>query len=475
MTAIEDLRGFLDALDREGQLVRVGEPVDCEPDLAAAANAAARLGDKAPALYFTLVNGFTNARIVLNAHGSWPNHAIAMGMDRDTPVREQIQEFTRRWDDHPVAPVHRGDPPFLENVQEGPDVDLFRVLPLFRVNEGDGGFFLDKASVISRDPDHWDDTGRQNVGIYRLQVKGPNKLGLQPGTIHDIAHHLRIGEERGEDVPVAIAVGNDPVVSIVASAPIAYDQSEYEMAGALRGSPVTLAKGPLTGLDVPWGTEVLLEGVIEGRVREFEGPFGEFTGHYSGGRAMAVIRIDRISYRDDPVFEHLHLGRAWTEIDYLMGPATCVPLYQQLKEDFPEVVAVNAMYTHGLVAIVSVRPRQGGFARAVGLRAMTSRHGLGYCKVVIVVDEDVDPFDLPQVMWALSTKVNPDEDMVHLSNMSILPLDPSSSPVGVSGKVVIDATAPVAPDVRGRHAHPVRDHPDTDRWLRWLRERTKER
>ncbi|MDW3537866.1 UbiD family decarboxylase, partial [Escherichia coli] len=167
---------------------------------------------------------------------------------------------------------------------------------------------------------------------------------------------------------------------------------------------------PLTGFDVPWGSEVILEGVIESRKREIEGPFGEFTGHYSGGRNMTVVRIDKVSYRSKPIFESLYLGMPWTEIDYLMGPATCVPLYQQLKAEFPEVQAVNAMYTHGLLAIISTKKRYGGFARAVGLRAMTTPHGLGYVKMVIMVDEDVDPFNLPQVMWALSSKVNPAGD-----------------------------------------------------------------
>jgi UbiD family decarboxylase len=122
---------------------------------------------------------------------------------------------------------------------------------------------------------------------------------------------------------------------------------------------------------------------------------------------MTVVRIDKVSYRTKPIFESLYLGMPWTEIDYLMGPATCVPLYQQLKAEFPEVQAVNAMYTHGLLAIISTKKRYGGFARAVGLRAMTTPHGLGYVKMVIMVDEDVDPFNLPQVMWALSSKVNP--------------------------------------------------------------------
>lgn len=229
-----------------------------------------------------------------------------------------------------------------------------------------------------------------------------------------------------------------------------------------------IATAPLTGFDVPWGSEVILEGVIESRKREIEGPFGEFTGHYSGGRNMTVVRIDKVSYRTRPIFESLYLGMPWTEIDYLMGPATCVPLYQQLKAEFPEVQAVNAMYTHGLLAIISTKKRYGGFARAVGLRAMTTPHGLGYVKMVIMVDEDVDPFNLPQVMWALSSKVNPAGDLVQLPNMSVLELDPGSSPAGITDKLIIDATTPVAPDNRGHYSQPVVDLPETKAWAEKL-------
>lgn len=159
----------------------------------------------------------------------------------------------------------------------------------------------------------------------------------------------------------------------------------------------------------------------------------------------------------------------WTEIDYLMGPATCVPLYQQLKAEFPEVQAVNAMYnTHGLLVIISTKKRYGGFARAVGLRAMTTPHGLGYVKMVIMVDEDVDPFNLPQVMWALSSKVNPAGDLVQLPNMSVLELDPGSSPAGITDKLIIDATTPVAPDNRGHYSQPVVDLPETKAWAEKL-------
>ena len=177
-----------------------------------------------------------------------------------------------------------------------------------------------------------------------------------------------------------------------------------------------------------------------------------------------MVRVARISHRTNPIFEHLYLGMPWTEVDYLIGPSTCVPLLHQLRAEFPEVQAVNAMYTHGLLAIVSTKKRYGGFAKAVGMRAMTTPHGLGYCKIVIVVDEDVDPFNLPQVMWALSTKVNPDSDLMNLPNLSVVALDPASQPPGIASKLVIDATTPVGPDARGHYSQPVTDLAETSAW-----------
>ncbi|EEV4050636.1 RNA polymerase sigma factor RpoS [Escherichia coli] len=391
-----------------------------------------------------------------------------LGGDSEKALQKQIDEFIRRWDNFPIAPERRANPAWAQNTVDGDEINLFDILPLFRLNDGDGGFYLDKACVVSRDPLDPDNFGKQNVGIYRMEVKGKRKLGLQPVPMHDIALHLHKAEERGEDLPIAITLGNDPIITLMGATPLKYDQSEYEMAGALRESPYPIATAPLTGFDVPWGSEVILEGVIESRKREIEGPFGEFTGHYSGGRNMTVVRIDKVSYRTRPIFESLYLGMPWTEIDYLMGPATCVPLYQQLKAEFPEVQAVNAMYTHGLLAIISTKKRYGGFARAVGLRAMTTPHGLGYVKMVIMVDEDVDPFNLPQVMWALSSKVNPAGDLVQLPNMSVLELDPGSSPAGITDKLIIDATTPVAPDNRGHYSQPVVDLPETKAWAEKL-------
>ncbi|MEU5950742.1 non-oxidative hydroxyarylic acid decarboxylases subunit C [Streptomyces sp. NPDC047525] len=462
--AHDDLRSFLDTLEKEGQLLRLTEEVLPEPDLAAAANATGRIGENAPALYFDNVKGFTDARIAMNVHGSWANHALALGLPRNTPVKEQVETFAARWDAFPVAPERREDAPWRENTQEGTDVDLFSVLPLFRLNDGDGGFYLDKAAVVSRDPEDPRNFGKQNVGTYRIEVIGTNRLAFQPVPMHDIAQHLRKAEEAGEDLPVAITLGNDPVITIVAGMPMAYDQSEYEMAGALRGAPAPIATAPLTGFDVPWGSEVVIEGVIESRKRQIEGPFGEFTGHYSGGRRMPVIRVDRVSHRTNPVFESLYLGMPWTEVDYLVGPNTCVPLLKQLRAEYPEVQAVNAMYTHGLMVIISTAKRYGGFAKAVGMRAMTTPHGLGYVAQVILVDEDVDPFNLPQVMWAMSAKVNPADDVVVIPNLSVLELAPAAQPAGITSKMIIDATTPVAPDVRGNFSTPAKDLPETKEW-----------
>lgn len=467
--AYDDLRSFLDALEKEGQLLRIGEDVSPEPDLAAAANAAGRIGEGAPALWFDNVTGFTDARIAMNVHGSWRNHAMALGLPKETSTREQVEEFARRWDDFPVTPVRREDAPWRENSVSGADVNLFDVLPLFRLNDGDGGFYLDKAAVVSRDPDAPEDFDRQNLGIYRIEVIGQDRLALQPVPMHDIAQHLRKAEELGEDLPVAITLGNDPVVPIVAGMPMAYDRSEYEMAGALRGEPMPISTAPLTGFDVPWGSEVVIEGRIESRVRQIEGPFGEFTGHYSGGRRMPVVRIERISYRTAPIFESLYLGMPWTECDYLVGPNTCVPLLKQLRAEFPEVKAVNAMYTHGLLVIISTAKRYCGFAKAVGMRAMTTPHGLGYVSQVILVDEDVDPFDLPQVMWAQSAKVNPSDDVVVIPNLSVLELAPAAQPAGVISKMIIDATTPVKPDVRGNFGTPAQDLPEAAEWADRLR------
>ncbi len=205
MRAFQDLREFLQVLEAEKQLLRVDEEVSLEPDLGAAGCALTQLGVAGPALQFDNIKGYTNARVVMNVHGSWANHALLLGMDKDTSIREQFFEFARRYQKYP-GDVERVDVAPWQEVIVEKDINLFHLMPLFRINRGDGGFFLDKACVISRDPDDWDNDNVENVGVYRLQVKGRSRLSIQPIPQHDIAIHLTHAEERGEDLPVAITV-----------------------------------------------------------------------------------------------------------------------------------------------------------------------------------------------------------------------------------------------------------------------------
>ena len=440
-----DLREFLSLLEQENQLIRIKEPLMPEPDLSALGRAAPNM-ENGPAILVEKVKGYINS-VALNVHGSWQNHALMLGLPKDSTVKEQFFKLDKLWNDYPVKPVwaaQKNAP--VKEVKITKNINLFDVLPLFRVNKYDGGFYLSKALVITKEPGDRENFNKENVGIYRLQVKDKDLLGIQPLQFHDIAIHLRKAEEKDEPLPIAICIGNDPVLTFMGSTPIEYAKSEYEFAGALKGAPIELTKSETGDLDIPARSEVVLEGYIIPRKRRIEGPFGEFPGSYSGARLQPEVKIHTITHRRNPIFENLYLGMPWTEIDYLMALNTCLPLFRQLKNDFPEVVAVNAMYTHGIGVIVSTKSRFGGYGKAVAMRLLSTPHGMPYSKIVIIVDEFVDPFNLQQVMWALTTRVRPDKDVVLIPNAPGMPLDPSSEPAGMHTKLIIDATTPVWPD-----------------------------
>lgn len=469
--AYKDLREFLDLLESENQLVRVKEEVMPEPDLSAIGRSVPDM-KSAPAVLVEKVKGYKTP-VVMNVHGSWQNHALMLNMPKDTPVKDQFFELEKIWDRYPIKPVwvDKKEAPVKEVVIED-DINLFDVLPLFRINEFDAGFYLSKALIVSKDPNKPESYEEQNAGTYRIQVKGKDKVGIQPLPFHDIAVHLKHAEEKNEPLPIAICLGNDPVLSFMASTPIEYAQSEYDFAGALKGEPIELTKSENGNLDIPARSEIVLEGYIMPREREIEGPFGEFPGSYSGARLQPIVKITKITHRQNPIFENLYLGMPWTEIDYLMALNTSLPLYKQLKRDFPEVEAVNAMYTHGIGTIVSTKSRFGGYGKAVAMRLLSTPHGMPYTKIVIIVDEFVDPFNLEQVMWALTTRVRPDKDVFKVPYAPGMPLDPSSEPAGMHTKLVIDATTPVAPDF-ARDTELLAVPEKADEWAAILRDLVK--
>ncbi len=253
----DSLREFLTKLESEGQLVRITEEVKPEPDIRAAACAAARM-EGGPALLFEKIEGYGTRQVAMNVHGSFLNHALMLDLPKETGLKAQFRELVRRFDDYPVPPEHVTDAPLKEVILDR-SPNLYKELPLFRVNPMDGGFYLSKACVVSRDPENG---ANQNVGMYRMQVKDHDRIGIQAAAQHDIAIHLRKAEERNMPLRVAIAVSNDPVTSLIASTPLRFDEDEYAMIGAIRGRPTKVIASERGGLDVPAGAEMIIEGEI---------------------------------------------------------------------------------------------------------------------------------------------------------------------------------------------------------------------
>jgi 4-hydroxybenzoate decarboxylase len=325
---------------------------------------------------------------------------------------------------------------------------------LYRINEYDGGFYIAKANVVSRDPKDPDNFGKQNVGIYRIQPHGPDVFTLMTIPIHDIGRHIEIAEHENLPLNIAVMLGNHPALAMFAATPIGYEESEYEYASAMMGASIEITKSG-NGLDIQAQCEMCIEAEYVHGERRVEGPFGEFPGSYSGVRRAPVFRITAISHRKDPIFENIYIGKGWTEHDTLIGLNTSATIYAALKRDFPEVQAVNAMYQHGLTGIISVKNRFAGFAKSVALRALSTPHGLMYLKNLILVDADADPFDLNQVMWALSVRTRA-SDIYVMDNMAGNVVDPSAVIPGKGHHLIIDATTNVPPDPIGNDVDIVR-------------------
>ena len=465
--AYDSLRDFLVKAEEEGQLLRIKEEVRPEPDIRAIACAASKV-PRGPVILFEKIQGYRDKKVVMNVHGSWENHALTLNLPKTTKEKEQFREIIRRWDRYPVPPKRVRSAPLKEMIVDR-NLSLFRELPLFRVNLMDGGFYLSKGCVVARDPEN---QANQNVGIYRMQVKDYDRLGIQISVQHDLVVYFRKAEELNIPLRVAIAVTNDPITSFIASSPLKYDEDEYAMMGAIRGEPTEVITSERGNLDVPAGAELIIEGEILPRQRFVEGPFAEYPGSYSTSMLQAEIQVDLISRRRDPIlFENLYTGEPWTEIDYLQALNTSATLFKQLKVDFPEVEAVNAMYTHGYCTIISSKMRFGGFAKTLGCRLLSTPHGITYPKLIIVVDEEIDPFDLKQVIWAMTVRFRPERDIALIPNAPASTLDPAHLVRGLTTKVIIDAAKPVFPDIPLSDASSVELPGETSFWIEEIQKR----
>ncbi len=458
---IDSLRDCLELLADHGQCVTWQDSVSLEPDLRAIAAAASSDSRAGPAVLVEQIEGYPAGRVALNVHGSFANLAIMLGLPPTTPVRELFGEFAARWGPAPGrlervpesrAPVHE------RRIERG--VDLYELLPLFRTNAYDGGFYLAKACTVSRDPLHPDRFDKQNVGIYRVQLHGPDRISIMTAASHDLARQIRAAEAADLPLKVAVMIGNHPAVTLFGGTPLGYEESEYEYAAGMFGHPIRLTTAG-NGADVLADAEIVIEAELMHGERVVEGPFGEFTGCYTGMCRAPLFTVTAVSSRAQPIFENLVVTSGWGELDTLIGLNTSVAVHEDLRAAFPEVVAVNALYQHGLTAVISVRTRFAGFAKSVAHRALGSPHGLQYLKNVILVDADVDPFDLERVMCSLSTRTRA-HDVAVLPGLPLIPLDPSAEIPGMGHRLIIDATRATSPE-QGRPSVPL-ERPDLERF-----------
>ncbi len=404
----KDLREFIAALEGQDQ-VRTLRGVDWDLEIGALTEMAAEADvHDHPALLFDAVKGYPKGyRVLTNILTTVPRCAVALGLPHDTPGLEVLRhwkDMCGRWQPIPCRAVSDG--PVLENIRRGPDVDM-EIFPTPRWHELDPGRFIGTGNmVVMKDPDgDWINVAAQRNVIYEKDTLGILSMPGKHPYLFTQRHHAR-----GESVPVAICFGQEPATWIPAGMFLPYGRSEYDLAGALRGAPVEVIRGEVTGLPFPATAEIVIEGEITPRSVEerIEGPFGEYTGYYGAGPApQPVVKVKALYYRNDPILFGV------PPIRPPFAPYTGVPFpagdtWDALeKAGVPDVVGVWQPLSR-LLTVIAIRQRYAGHAKQALLVAAGSRGTAYVTKYVIVVDDDIDVTNLDEVMWAVVTRTNPD-------------------------------------------------------------------
>jgi 4-hydroxy-3-polyprenylbenzoate decarboxylase len=443
-----DLRALVSLLERRGQLHRVTTLVNAELEITEIADRVVKRGGRA--LLFERVQGH-DIPVLINAFATAERMAWALGA-------ASLEEVAGR-----VRKVLRTDMPgsFLEKlraladlkdvatagprlVAKGPAQEQsmpepsLRRLPVLTCWPLDGGPFITLPVVITRDPD----TGKRNVGLYRMQVYGEREAGMHWHLHKGGAEQFRRARGR---MPVAVALGADPAVTYAATAPLPPGIDEFVFAGFIRGAPVHLTRATTVDLEVPADAEMILEGYVDPDERRVEGPFGDHTGYYSLADEYPVFHLTAITHRSRPIYHTTIVGRPPME-DYAMGKATeriFLPLIQTV---LPEVVDMNMPAEgvfHNLV-LVSIRKRFPGQANKV-MYALWGMGQMMFARNIVVLDEDVNVQDVSEVAWRMLANVDARRDLVVVPG----PLDvlDHASPLPAFGhKLGVDATRKSAAD-----------------------------
>jgi 4-hydroxy-3-polyprenylbenzoate decarboxylase len=457
----KDLRDFIAQLEQLGELKRVAVEVDPRLEMTEVCDRVLKAGG--PAILFEKPKGFDGvsgrARIpvLANLFGTPRRVALGMGEESVEALREvgKLLAYLKEpdppkglkdaWDKLPVlkqvlnmAPKVLDSAPCQEIVWEGKDVDLSR-LPIQTCWPGDAGPLITWGLTVTRGPLKT----RQNLGIYRQQVIAPNKvimrwLAQRGGALDFRDHGLHYP---GQPFPIAVALGADPATILGAVTPVPDSLSEYQFAGLLRGARTELVKCLGSDLQVPASAEIVLEGVIHADETALEGPFGDHTGYYNEQERFPVFTIERITMRRDPIYHSTYTGKPPDE-PAVLGVALNEVFVPLLQKQFPEITDFylppeGCSYR---LAVVSMKKQYPGHAKRVMFGIWSFLRQFMYTKFIIVTDDDVDIRDWKEVIWALTTRVDPARDTLLAERTPIDYLDFASPVSGMGSKMGIDAT-----------------------------------
>jgi 2,5-furandicarboxylate decarboxylase 1 len=419
-----DLREFIGFLESKGELIRTKKPVDVKYEISAYIRKTSDV--QGPALLFDNVKEFT-IPVLGGAFATRKRALLAL----ETSNEDYVNKFHDALD-HLVAPKLTGNAPCKDVIIKGQDVDLNKLpVPIF--SEKDPAPFITLGLCISRDPK----SGGKNTSIYRLQLKGRNRLGIMA---QHLVRQLMEAESIGEGLPIAIAIGTDPVLPLATQWMAPYGTDELALAGSLRGAPVELVKAETVDLEVPATAEIIIEGMVLPNVREDEGPFGEVSGYYTPSIPKPVIEVSAITHRRNPIYQAALTGMPTTENHILKQLPLEASYYWQLKKEFPGVTAVHfpAAGTVGMTCVIAMKQAYECEARNLIAAMIGTRRN----KITVVVDDDIDITDMEKVWWAITTRTQADEDVIIFPRVMATAMDPSVRKLRVGSSLGIDATVP---------------------------------
>ena len=446
--AYDDLREFIQALERAGELKRIAVEVDPILEISEIADRVSKRGG--PALLFENVKG-SRMPLLINAFGSPRRMAMALGVDSVEEVADRVRDLVHTKPPEGFIEKLKMVPKLFEvgsffpkKVKQGPACEVVREkdfslleLPVLQCWPGDAGRFITFGAVFSKDPE----TGRQNCGLYRLQVFDERTTAMHWQIHKQGAEHFRRAARTAAHrrMEVAVAIGADPTITFSAIAPLPPDVDEILFAGFLRSKPVEMMPCRTVDIEVPATAEIILEGYVDLEERRREGPFGDHTGFYSLADDYPVFRITCMTHRRDPIYSTTLVGKPPME-DCHMGKAIERIFLPLMQLQLPEIVDVHMPFEgifHNLM-LVSIRKSYPGHARKV-MNGIWSLGQAMFTKCIVVVDEDVDVQDVRDVVWKGLNNIDPERD-IQFTLGPVDSLDHSSRLANFGSKMGIDAT-----------------------------------